>query len=281
MDTNLSLYDATCIHCSKVTTNRYSTSFSLGILSLAKEFRDPVYAVYGFVRFADEIVDTFHAFDKETLMNDFEAETWKAIQNKISLNPILQSFQLTVNHYNIDHSLIKQFLHSMRMDLDRKNHNRESYEEYILGSAEVVGLMCLCIFTKGDINQYQKLKPQAMALGAAFQKINFLRDLNADFKKLGRSYFPELNPAHFNQFQKLKIEKEIEADFQKGLEGIRLLPYGARFGVYVAYAYYIHLFKKIQSKDAAFVLQNRVRIPNLKKYSLIFSSYFKHTFNLI
>ena len=281
METNLSLYDTTCLQCSKVTTKRYSTSFSMGILSLDKEFRDPVYAVYGFVRFADEIVDTFHGFDKEKLMDDFENETWKAIQNKISLNPILHSFQLTVNHYQIDHALIRQFIHSMRMDLDRKNHNRESYEEYILGSAEVVGLMCLHIFTKRDSEKFHQLKPHAMALGAAFQKINFLRDLNADYKKLGRSYFPELNPAQFNQFQKLKIEKEIKLDFEKGLEGIRMLPKGSRFGVYVAYVYYYQLFKKIQSSDAGFVLQNRVRIPNLKKYSLIFSSYFKHAFNLI
>ncbi len=281
MHTSLSLYDSTCMHCSRITTRKYSTSFSLGILSLAKEFRDPIYAIYGFVRFADEIVDTFHSFNKDELINRFEEDTWKAIQEKISLNPILQSFQITVNQYQIDHSLIKQFLHSMRMDLDQKNHNRSTYEEYILGSAEVVGLMCLHVFTNGNNDKYKTLKPFAMALGAAFQKINFLRDLNADFKNLGRSYFPELNLQQFNESQKQQIEKEIEADFKMGLEGIRLLPYGARFGVYVAYVYYLNLFKKIRSLDAAHVMQNRIRIPNFKKYALLFGSYLKHTFNLI
>jgi 15-cis-phytoene synthase len=269
------------MHCSRITTRKYSTSFSLGILSLAKDFRDPIYAIYGFVRFADEIVDTFHSFNKDELINRFEEDTWKAIQEKISLNPILQSFQITVNQYQIDHSLIKQFLHSMRMDLDQKNHNQSTYEEYILGSAEVVGLMCLHVFTNGNNNNYKTLKPFAMALGAAFQKINFLRDLNADFKNLGRSYFPELNLQQFNESQKQKIEQEIETDFKMGLEGIRLLPYGARFGVYVAYVYYLNLFEKIRSLDAAYVMQNRIRIPNIKKYSLLFGSYLKHTFNLI
>lgn len=169
----------------------------------------------------------------------------------------------------------------MKMDLDKKNHDRSTYEEYILGSAEVVGLMCLHVFTKGNQEKYSTLKPYAMALGAAFQKINFLRDLNADYKNLGRAYFPELNLQTFNESLKQKIEIEIEADFQKGLEGIRMLPYGARFGVYVAYVYYLNLFKKIRSLDAAFVLQNRIRIPNIKKYSLLFGSYLKHTFNLI
>lgn len=281
MHTSLDLYNSTCMHCSRITTRKYSTSFSLGILSLAKEFRDPIYAIYGFVRFADEIVDTFHEYNKEDLINRFEKDTWNAIADKISLNPILQSFQLAVNQYGIDHALIKQFLHSMKMDLDKKNHDRSTYEEYILGSAEVVGLMCLHVFTKGNREKYSTLKPYAMALGAAFQKINFLRDLNADYKNLGRAYFPELNLQTFNESLKQKIEIEIEADFQKGLEGIRMLPYGARFGVYVAYVYYLNLFKKIRSLDAAFVLQNRIRIPNIKKYSLLFGSYLKHTFNLI
>jgi len=281
MYSKLSLYDSTCIRCSKITTRKYSTSFSLGILSLSKEFRDPIYSIYGFVRFADEIVDTFHDHDKEDLLNRFEEETWKSIEEKISLNPILHSFQLAVNKYHINHELIKQFLHSMRMDLNQKSHSLDSYQEYILGSAEVVGLMCLHVFTNGNLENYQHLKPFAMSLGAAFQKINFLRDLHADYKSLGRSYFPELNLLQFNETQKKKIEEEIELDFNKGLEGIRQLPAGARFGVYVAYVYYLNLFKKIRSLDAGTIMNTRIRIPNFKKYSLIFSSYLKHTFNLI
>ena len=277
----IALYNKTSLHCSKLTTRKYSTSFSLGILSLSKEFRNPIYSIYGFVRLADEIVDSFHDHPKEDLLDRFELDTWRAINEKISLNPILNSFQLAVNEYRIDQDLIRQFLHSMRMDLDQKNHTENSYKEYILGSAEVVGLMCLHVFLQGDSARYEALKPYAMALGAAFQKINFLRDLQADFNSLGRTYFPGVNLGQFNDEAKKEIEREISEDFKMGLEGIRRLPYGARLGVYVAYVYYWNLFKKIQTMPASNIMKERVRIPNAQKYSLMAGSVVRHTFNLI
>lgn len=275
------LYLNTCLSTSRLTTRNYSTSFSLGILSLAKRYRDPIYAIYGFVRFADEIVDTFHEHDKEDLLHRFEQDTWLAIKEGISLNPILHSFQYAVNKYNIPHELISQFLHSMRMDLRPLDYNPASFKEYILGSAEVVGLMCLCVFCEGSTGMYQRLKPQAMALGSAFQKINFLRDLKADVYSLGRSYFPGFNAEQFNEPMKREIEADIEADFRQGLEGIKKLPYRSRFGVYVAYVYYHSLFKKIRNLPAEKILSERIRIPNRKKYGLIVSSYFRHAFNLL
>lgn len=275
------LFLESSLRASKTITGIYSTSFSLGILSLAKKYRMPVYAIYGFVRYADEIVDSLHSCDKERLLNQFEQNTWAAIAEKVSMNPVLHSFQWAVNEYGIDHDLIRQFLFSMRMDLAEKEYTREKYEQYILGSAEVVGLMCLKVFVKGDQQEYQRLKPYAMALGAAFQKINFLRDLNADMDELGRFYFPGLEHAVFDEKAKRVIEDEIQADFRKGLEGIRMLPSGTRFGVYVAYVYYINLFKKIRRLPAKTILEQRVRIPNLHKYYLILSSYFRHSLNLI
>jgi len=275
------LYLNTCLNTSRLTTRNYSTSFSLGILSLAKRYRDPIYAIYGFVRFADEIVDTFHEHDKEDLLNRFEQDTWLAIKQGISLNPILHSFQYAVNKYHIPHELISQFLHSMRMDLKPHSYNPDSFKEYILGSAEVVGLMCLCVFCEGEMDMYEKLKPQAMALGSAFQKINFLRDLKADVYSLGRSYFPGFKPEQFNQQMKQEIEADIEADFRQGLEGIKRLPYRSRFGVYVAYVYYHSLFQKIRKLPAEKILSERIRIPNRRKYGLIVSSYFRHAFNLL
>lgn len=277
----IALYHRNSFKCSKITTQNYSTSFSLGILSLNKKFRDPIYGIYGFVRFADEIVDTFHEHNKLELIERFEHDTYAAIKEKISLNPILNSFQKVVNEYGIDHELIDRFLKSMKMDLNKKDYEQLSYEDYILGSAEVVGLMCLRVFTEGDNQYYQTLKPQAMRLGAAFQKINFLRDLKADYFALGRAYFPGFEIDKFNEQKKKQIELDIEQDFKAGLEGIKQLPRGARFGVYVAYVYYYALFTKIQSLSASTILSERIRIPDIRKYSLIISCYFRHTLNLI
>jgi phytoene/squalene synthetase len=277
----IALYHKNSFKCSKITTQNYSTSFSIGILSLNKKFRDPIYAIYGFVRFADEIVDTFHTHDKQQLIEKFENDTYTAIDEKISLNPILHSFQLVVNTYGIEKELISQFLYSMKMDLKQKDYEQQSFETYILGSAEVVGLMCLRVFTEGNDDYYQQLKPQAMKLGAAFQKINFLRDLKADYFSLGRAYFPGFELDKFNEQKKKQIELDIEKDFKSGLEGIKQLPYGARFGVYVAYVYYYSLFSKIQSLSASRILSERIRIPDFRKYILIIRCYFKHTLNLI
>jgi phytoene/squalene synthetase len=259
----------------------YSTSFSLGIRGLDKELRDPIYSIYGFVRFADEIVDSFHHFNKETLLARFETETFLAIDEKISLNPILNSFQKAVNDYKIDRYLIEKFLASMRLDLDKKNYNTVAIDDYILGSAEVVGLMCLRVFCKGDTTQFETLKPYAMKLGAAFQKINFLRDIKADYHTLGRNYFPDLDFNNFNEEIKKKIEEDIDADFAMGYEGIKRLPRKARFGVYIAYIYYRSLFNKIKNTPCQQVMNERVRIPNGRKLSLLLYSFFRHRFNLI
>ena len=277
----IALYNKNSFKCSKITTQNYSTSFSLGILSLNKKFRDPIYGIYGFVRFADEIVDTFHDHHKQALIERFEQDTFEAIKEKISLNPILHRFQMVVNEYHIEHELIVQFLKSMKMDLQEKEYEQERYENYILGSAEVVGLMCLRVFTEGNETYYNRLKPQAMKLGAAFQKINFLRDLKADYFSLGRAYFPGFELEKFNEQKKKQIELDIQHDFELGLEGIKQLPYGARFGVYVAYVYYYALFTKIQSLSASRILTERIRIPDFRKYVLIVRCYFKHALNLI
>lgn len=275
------LYDTICIRASRMTTRSYSTSFSLGIRCLDKEFRDPIYAIYGFVRFADEIVDTFHGHDKTELLKRFTEDTWRALGEKISLNPILHSFQAAVNTYHIDHSLIKQFLISMEMDLENKKYDQASYEQYILGSAEVVGLMCLRIFCRGDQKEYERLKPDAMKLGSAFQKINFLRDLHADYATMGRCYFPGLNIERFDEASKKQIEANIALDFEQGLRGIKQLPKGVRLGVYVAYLYYITLFRKIRRLPSAAVLQSRVRVRNRYKLAILGYSFVKHQLNLI
>jgi phytoene/squalene synthetase len=277
----IALYNHNSFNCSKITTQNYSTSFSLGILSLNKKYRDPIYGIYGFVRFADEIVDTFHTHQKQTLIERFEQDTYLAIEEKISLNPILHSFQMVVNQYGLEHELIAQFLKSMKMDLEQKDYEQQSFETYILGSAEVVGLMCLRVFTEGKEEYYQTLKPQAMKLGAAFQKINFLRDLKADYFSLGRAYFPGFELDKFNEQKKKQIELDIAKDFEAGLAGIKQLPFGARFGVYVAYVYYYALFTKIQSLSASNVLSERIRIPDFRKYLLIIQCYFKHALNII
>lgn len=275
------LYDKVSIRCSRLTTKMYSTSFSLGIRCLEKELRDPIYAIYGFVRFADEIVDTFHDFDKVNLLKKFREDTYSAIREKISLNPILNSFQATVNYYHIEDALIEQFLKSMEMDLTQKDYDAERFKVYILGSAEVVGLMCLRVFCKGNQAEYEKLKPYAMSLGSAFQKINFLRDLNADYMGMGRMYFPGIDFNTFDEESKKQIEANIKKDFDHGYEGIKQLPRSARFGVYVAYVYYLALFKKIRNTPSNRVLHSRIRIKNRYKATLLAYSYVKHQLNMI
>ena len=275
------IFDDVSQACSKITTKKYSTSFSFGILALHKSIRKPIYNIYGFVRFADEIVDSFHDYDKSILFNKFKADAFLSIDDKISLNPILNSFQETVNAYSIDLSLINNFLDSMEMDLSKKSYNKENYNDYIHGSAEVVGLMCLKVFLNGDEHLYNKLKPSAMSLGSAFQKINFLRDANVDYSLLGRSYFPDVQMNSFSQEDKLKIEKDIEKDFKDALVGIKMLPDSAKGGVYLSYLYYYHLFRKIKFLPSSRVLEERIRIPNIEKMFLMLKAIFKNELNLI
>ena len=275
------IYDKLAFKVAKQTTNDYSTSFSLGIRFLGHEIRNSIYGIYGFVRLADEIVDSFHGYPQSEMLENLKNETFKAIENKISTNPLLHAFQHVVNQYEIPLELIEQFLHSMKMDLEPQTYNKDKYEEYILGSAEVVGLMCLKVFVYGDNESYLKLKPFAMKLGSAFQKVNFLRDLKDDYSILGRTYFPEINMINFNNTTKKEIEKDIEIDFAQGFEGIKKLPYTTRFGVYIAYVYYSGLLKKIKKLDAKVILNDRVRIPNAKKYGLFFRGYLKHSFNFL
>lgn len=275
------LFDSVSIRTSRMTTKAYSTSFSLGILGLDKKYHDPIYAIYGFVRFADEIVDTFEDYPQKELLERFWKDTYLALDEKISLNPILNSFQQVVNAFNIDRDLIETFLKSMEMDLYKNDYDEEGYKAYILGSAEVVGLMCLKVFVDGDEKRYQELKKPAMQLGSAFQKINFLRDLHADYHALGRTYFPGVDLNEFNERVKAEIEADIDIDFKAGYEGIKKLPKGARFGVYIAYVYYYSLFKKICNTHADIILNERVRISNKRKYGLFLSSYVRHTINWI
>jgi 15-cis-phytoene synthase len=275
------IFDDVSIRCSRLTTRLYSTSFSLGILCLSKELRDPIYSVYGFVRLADEIVDSFHQYDKEDLLKRFKQDTFKSINEKISLNPILNSFQKTVHKYGIEQYLVEQFLKSMEMDLLQKAYDGNQFREYILGSAEVVGLMCLRVFCNGNDEMYERLKRQAMKLGSAFQKVNFLRDLRADFSSLGRSYFPEIDLEHFNDQSKRKIEAGISNDFNEALKGIKALPHSSRFGVYVAYVYYLALFRKIRNTPSKLVMNRRIRIRNRYKATLLAYSYLKHQLNMI
>jgi phytoene synthase len=267
------LFDQTTFECSKLITQRYSTSFTLGIKTLAKKFHLPIYAIYGFVRYADEIVDTFHDQDKKALLDRFKKDTYEAIEAKISLNPVLHAFQLIVNQYRIDQELIEAFLHSMEMDLDFKTYNDSKYHEYIYGSAEVVGLMCLRVFCQGDEAEYQRLKDPACKLGSAFQKVNFLRDLKSDFEERGRVYFPGVDFNRFDASVKRAIEEDIQKDFDESLVGIAGLPQGAKLGVKVAYLYYQKLFDKIKKLPPETITQQRVRIPNARKLSLLFGSY--------
>ncbi|WP_281636023.1 phytoene/squalene synthase family protein [Flavobacterium marginilacus] len=270
------LFDELSYEVSKKTTKKYSTSFSLGILALKPSIRPAIYAIYGFVRLADEIVDSFHDFDKKTLLMRFKKETQVALYEKISLNPILQSFQDTVHKYQIDYSLINQFLHSMEMDLEKMDYNSDLYKEYIYGSAEVVGLMCLQVFTNGNKEKYEELKPSAMKLGSAFQKVNFLRDLNEDYRTLGRTYFPNIDMNVFDNKVKKAIESEIEIEFKEALTGIKMLPATSKFGVYLAYRYYLSLFKKIKRTAAENILQERIRIPNFQKMNVMMRSYVRY-----
>lgn len=267
--------------CSKATTELYSTSFSSSIRLLHTDLRTPIFNIYGFVRFADEIVDTFHGFDKATLLAEFKKETYDAIDRGISLNPILHSFQLTVNQYKISHELIEAFFRSMEMDLNKVAYDDAGYKEYIYGSAEVVGLMCLYIFCEGNVDLYARLKPAAQSLGAAFQKVNFLRDVKADYQQLSRTYFPGVDFNNFTHTVKQQIEADIHQDFAAAYQGILQLPVKARFGVYVAYKYYLSLFKKIKRTQPAHILEQRIRIPNLGKMYIVAKAGVRVQLNLL
>lgn len=275
------LFESISFQTSKITTQKYSTSFSLGIRFLKKEIRNPIYAIYGFVRFADEIVDTFHEFNKRELFEKFKSDTYDAIEKKISLNPILNSFQITVNKYNIEHYLIETFLKSMEMDLYKIDYDTEGYKNYIVGSAEVVGLMCLRVYCNNDEARYRLLKEYAESLGSAYQKINFLRDLSADYQQLGRVYFPNVDMHEFNEKTKQKIIEDIEIDFQKGFTGLLKLPKNSRFGVYLSYVYFYTLLQKIRFIPSSEILKKRVRIKNRVKIMLLFKSYIKDKLNMI
>jgi phytoene synthase len=275
------IFDRLSAECSKITTKRYSTSFSLGIYFLGKKLRNPIYSIYGFVRLADEIVDSFHDFDKPFLLAKFRQDCYEAIEHKISLNPILNSFQQVVNEYAIDKELIELFLKSMAMDLDENKYTPAQYEEYILGSAEVVGLMCLHVFTEGNKTQYALLRDAAMKLGSAFQKVNFLRDVNADYYSLSRTYFPNVDLSAFSNYEKKLIEKEIEQEFKLALIGIKQLPASSRSGVYLAYIYYKELFNKIKSTTAEKVMSERIRISNGHKLGLMCDSIIRYKMNAI
>ncbi|AKD05271.1 phytoene/squalene synthase family protein [Pontibacter korlensis] len=275
------LFKDTCMQCSKVITQAYSTSFTLGIKTLDKKFHLPIYAIYGFVRCADEIVDTFHSHDKRKLLADFKKQTYEAIEQKLSLNPVLHAFQCVVHTYDIDRAYIEAFLKSMEMDLDDHVYDRMLYDAYIYGSAEVVGLMCLKVFCEGDKEMFKRLEKPARSLGAAFQKVNFLRDMKSDYKERGRVYFPKVEYQKFSNACKAEIEKDILNDFNDAYVGIMALPRSARMGVYLAYVYYLKLFRKIQDLPATRILKERVRVPDNAKLALLLSSYVKYRFNVI
>ena len=277
----MNLFHEVSQDCSRITTEKYSTSFSSAIRLLHKDLRTPICNIYGFVRFADEIVDTFHGYDKAMLFEEFKKATYDAIERGISLNPILHSFQMIVNQYKIDHALIDAFLYSMELDLGKHTYDRAGYETYIYGSAEVVGLMCLYIFCEGNQVQYDALKPAAKSLGSAFQKVNFLRDVKADFEGLDRMYFPDCDFANFTQADKLAIEQDIQKDFDEAYAGILNLPIKARFGVYVAYKYYLSLFKKIQRLEPAHILESRIRIPDYGKAFILAKAGIRSQLNIM
>ena len=276
-----SKFDFVSVQCSKLTTRAYSTSFSLGIYFLNNRLRNPIYSIYGFVRFADEIVDSFEGYDKEYLLSTFKRDTYDAIDNRISLNPVLNAFQQVVHEYHINNKLIEAFLQSMEMDLIKKDYSKEKYEQYIFGSAEVVGLMCLHVFTQGDNKMYEELKPYSMNLGAAFQKVNFLRDMKADYQILGRTYFPNVDFTQFTSDAKHQIEREIQEDFNAALIGIKKLPPSSKGGVYLAYVYYNSLFKKIKNVPSHKILNSRIRINNGQKFGLMLNSMFQYKMNLL
>lgn len=277
-----SLFDTISYKSSKIVTKTYSTSFSLATKMLYKSIRSDIYNIYGFVRFADEIVDSFHDYDKEILFNRFSDDLELALKLKISLNPILNSFQHTYHKYNIDKSLVDAFMNSMRLDLHKTDYlTEEEYKAYIYGSADVVGLMCLKVFVKGDNEKYEELKDTAMSLGSAFQKVNFLRDLKADFEGLNRTYFPNTDLNNLDEKSKQEIIDDIEADFEKGLSGIKKLPIEAKFGVFMAYRYYHQLLKKLKKTPALKIKNSRIRVSNPKKIELLMRSYVKYQLNLL
>jgi phytoene/squalene synthetase len=277
----ITLFHEVSQDCSRITTEKYSTSFSSAIRLLNKDLRTPIFNIYGFVRFADEIVDTFHEYDKPKLLSEFRQSTYDAISMGISMNPILHSFQLTVNQYGIDMELINAFLHSMEMDLEQRTYNRAGYEEYIYGSAEVVGLMCLFVFCDGNREMYETLKPYARSLGSAFQKVNFLRDLKADYEGLERVYFPNCDFRNFTEADKIAIEADIQRDFDHAYEGILQLPIKARFGVYVAYKYYLSLFRKIKKVRPQKIMEERIRIPDYGKMFILAKAGIRSQLNLL
>ena len=275
------MYHKISVHASNNVTQLYSTSFSMGIKLLDKNIHDAIFSIYGFVRLADEIVDTFHDYPKSEMLQEFKEETYKALDRKISVNPILHAFQMVVNKYSIDRDLIDKFLLSMEQDLNDIQYSSNGYKEYIVGSAEVVGLMCLKVFVNGDNDLYFKLEEPARKLGAAFQKINFLRDVKSDYQELGRTYFPGVDLEKFTPYEKLKIEDDIQDDFECALEGIIKLPSSSRLGVYVAYRYYLSLFKKIKKVSSDRLMEERIRVPNTKKLLITFESMFQNQFNWI
>ena len=275
------IFDKVSYICSEKVTKTYSTSFSLATKLLSENIRKDIYNIYGFVRFADEIVDSFHNYNKEVLFNDFSVDLEKALLNKIHLNPILNSFQHTFHKYKIEKELVNSFMKSMRMDLIKKKYSVEEYKEYIYGSADVVGLMCLKVFVQGDNSLYNKLKNNAMKLGSAFQKVNFLRDLKADKEDLNRTYFPNTKFEKLKESEKNEIIIDIEDDFKKGLQGIKELPIEAKFGVFMAYRYYNQLLKKLKKTPATEIINRRIRVPNLKKLELLTRSYVKYQLNLL
>lgn len=277
---NRDIFERVCAEASRFTTRSFSTSFSLGIASLHRRFHAPIYGIYGFVRFADEIVDTFHAHPQQRLLDRFKADTEQAIADRISLNPILHSFQKVVHAYGIGPELIADFLHSMQMDLERQTHDERSIKTYILGSAESVGLMCLKVFCENDCDLYESLKQPAMKLGSAFQKVNFLRDLRQDGAELNRAYFPGTSVAALDPRRKREIEMEIEGEFQEAAQGIARLPRSSRMGVRLAYRYYLALFRKIQHTPAERILQDRIRVADSHKLRLLVSSYLQHRLHL-
>jgi phytoene synthase len=277
-----SIFDKVSNDCSKLVIKRYSTSFYFSSSLISKTIRQDIFNIYGFVRLADEIVDTFHEYPKQELLEDFEKELWRSVDNKISLNPILNSFQHTVNKYSIPKNLINSFLDSMKMDLEKKEYNSvEEYKKYIYGSADVVGLMCLKVFVKGSESSFSELSPFAISLGSAFQKVNFLRDLKDDSNVLNRVYFPNVDMNNFNEKSKKEIILEIEKDFANAVKGIVKLPRNSKFAVYIAYRYYNKLLKKLKRTSSENIVKKRIRIHNLQKFIVIARSYVKYKLNLI
>jgi len=275
------LFDNVSVDCSRLVTKAYSTSFSMAVKMLAPSIRNAIYSIYGFVRFADEIVDSFHEYDKEKLIEEFEQDYYKAYDDGISLNPILNAFQLTVKKYSIDDELVQAFLNSMKQDLHKNNYTKLEFDDYIYGSADVVGLMCLKVFVNGDIAKYQELKESAERLGSAFQKVNFLRDLKDDMEVLQRSYFPDVNMSNLDTVSKEKIIMEIEEDFHQAYKGIKKLPKEAKFGVYTAYVYYRRLLIKLKRTPSNKIMNTRIRVSNPRKVSLLAQSFVTYKLNLM